>query len=89
MELKGVLFTNNYKKNDKAPKYRGDVEIDGTKHKIAGWEKTTKNGDPYISFSLDTYVKPGDTAQNQPAINDMGFQDTKASQPTTNDDLPF
>ncbi len=38
------------------PKFKGEINIDGKIIKLAGWEKQTKNGDPWYSLSVDTFV---------------------------------
>lgn len=49
---RGALFRipDDEKKNDKWPDYRGDITIEGTKWKLAGWVKTDKNGGKYLSL---------------------------------------
>ena len=41
-EFKAVLFVNDYKKADNQPDYKGHLEYEGEKIKIAGWN--SKNG---------------------------------------------
>ncbi len=48
----GGLFLNK----GKGPKFKGEINIDGKVIKLAAWEKETKNGDPWYSLSVDTFV---------------------------------
>jgi len=60
----GVLFKNNYKKKDNHPDERGVLTFNGTEYRIAGWNKTDKNGDPMISFSITEKEDREDTTTN-------------------------
>lgn len=51
----GVLFKNE-KTNEKAPDYKGKIDIGGTEYKIAGWiRKSQRTGDTFLSLKIDTY----------------------------------
>jgi len=39
----GVLFTNDKKGNEKAPEYKGKINIGGKDYDLAGWKKQGKN----------------------------------------------
>lgn len=52
-ELNGVAYWNDYKKLPKQPSYRGTLQIDGVQYKQAVWEKVSKNGKKYLSFSYE------------------------------------
>jgi hypothetical protein len=39
----GALFTNDKKGNDKAPDYKGKINLNGTDYDLAGWKKQGKN----------------------------------------------
>jgi uncharacterized protein (DUF736 family) len=54
--MTGVLFTVNEKKSDKHPDLTGRVEIDGKKFSLSGWNKTSANGNAYVSLSLREWV---------------------------------
>jgi len=72
---KGALFTNDQKGNEKAPNYKGKLNVDGKEYEIAGWVRQGKNGsflsltvaEPYQKSTLTdapkqtTYSKPKDT----------------------------
>ena len=62
----GVLFPNNRKEKDSHPDYRGKANYKGIEFEIAGWKKTSQNGQPRISLSLkEPYRKPE-------AVSDLG-----------------
>ena len=57
----GVLFTNDQKGNDKAPNYKGKVNLNGKEMEVAGWVKEGKNG-KYLSLSFkEPYAKGATT----------------------------
>ena len=49
---KGVLFTNDKGDNDKRPDYKGRGNWDGKEFEVAAWNRTSKDGKPYISLSF-------------------------------------
>jgi|WetSurMetagenome_2_1015567.scaffolds.fasta_scaffold718442_2 uncharacterized protein (DUF736 family) len=53
-ELQGSCFPNDKKGNDKAPDFKGKCLINGQLYYLAGWNKTSKQGERYSSlkFSL-------------------------------------
>jgi len=62
--LRGVLFFNDKGDNPQRPDMTGNVEIDGTKYRIACWNKTSKSGNAFMSLSLsldDGNTKSGQT----------------------------
>jgi len=52
-EMSGVAFTNDYKKTEKQPKYRGTLTINGVEYKQTVWEKVAKSGKKYLSFQYE------------------------------------
>ena len=53
----GVLFVNDRKEKDNQPDYTGNVVINGSKKRLAGWKKTSKS-DPsmyFLSLSISDY----------------------------------
>ena len=88
--LRGVLFHND-KKGDNAnrPDMTGDCEVDGTKYRLAAWNRVSKAGNNYLSISLsvdDGNTKSGQTsyAAQAPAQPAQPVQ-----QATLDDDIPF
>lgn len=57
----GALFTNR-KQKDSHPDMRGDfLGLDGNEYEIAGWQKSTRNGDPWWSLKIQPKrAKPDD-----------------------------
>ena len=70
----GVLFTNDQKGNDKAPNYKGKVNVNGKDMEVAGWIKEGKNG-AYISLSFkEPFVKDKNQVKTwKPTEGDMPF----------------
>ena len=62
-DLSGVLFPNE-KQNERQPDFRGNCLINGTKYKIAGWKKTSKNNLPYMSIAFQ--IDDGKPKQEKP-----------------------
>lgn len=83
--IKGALFVNDNKENDKHPDKRGVIEVDndtvlkaGVKYQVSVWSSTSKGGRDYESIRItEPYVKNVDTEPNEQG-------GSKAS-----DDLPF
>ena len=44
-----MLFKNSNKKEAKHPDYQGTLTMDGIEHKVSGWTRKDKNGNPFIS----------------------------------------
>ena len=89
----GVLWTNNYKKHDKAPDFKGDLTLerslvkqllseseDDVKIRISGWNRDGKNG-PFISLAYDSF-KPKEEAKPEP-------RKAKQPDPVDDEDVPF
>lgn len=55
--MTGVLFPVNEKKTEKHPDLTGRVEIGGVKYSLSGWNKTSTNGNAYVSLSLREWVE--------------------------------
>jgi uncharacterized protein (DUF736 family) len=72
---KGALFTNDQKGNEKAPNYKGKLNVNGKEYEIAGWVRQGKSGsflsltvsEPFQKSTLTdahkqtTYTKPKET----------------------------
>lgn len=55
----GALFQNR-KEKDSQPDVRGDFLLDGKTYEIAGWQKATRNGDPWWSLKVQPKrARPG------------------------------
>jgi hypothetical protein len=67
----GSMFLSKNKKSEKAPDFYGSISIDKDllielvknrtseliEIKLDAWKKVTKNGDPWLSMSVNTYKK--------------------------------
>lgn len=68
---KGSMFINKWKKGENHPDFKGSVYIDKDllvelvknrtneliEIKLDAWKKSTKDGKPWLSMSVDTYKK--------------------------------
>jgi len=75
----GGLFLNK----GKGPKFKGEINIDGKTIKLAAWEKETKNGDPWYSLSVDTFVPRARSDDHVPTPAKPAAKDD------FDDDIPF
>ena len=51
---RGVLFAEREKRSEKAPDYRGKLNVAGTEYELAGWKNKDKNGNTYLSLKIST-----------------------------------
>jgi uncharacterized protein (DUF736 family) len=73
----GVLFKNE-KSNEKAPDYKGKIDIDGTEYNLAGWiRQSQRTGDKFLSLKIDTYQQQANTDA------------TPRVAPMNDDEIPF
>ena len=70
--------------NPKAPKWSGPINVEGKDFEISIWEKTSKNGDVFLSLVVKEPFKKGLDSHNQSKSN--GYQ-PKARQ--NDEDIPF
>ena len=61
----GVLFKNDKKGNEKAPDYKGKVNIEGKDKDIAGWIREGKSG-KFISIKISEPMKKDNVYDNKP-----------------------
>lgn len=74
----GVIFKNHKKEKDTHPDSTGSLNVDGVDYWVNAWNKTSKNGVPYLSLSVkrkDAAQAPTSesTAQDDFADPDMPF----------------
>ena len=78
---RGALFPNDKDGNEKRPDHTGiaDIEIpEGckpgqvVKFRLAGWERESQNGDPYLSLTIQKADKQG---SNRKTRDDEGGED--------------
>jgi hypothetical protein len=90
-ELRGSLFKNDRKTEDKHPEYKGQAQINGLEYWVSAWVKTSKEGVKYMSLSYQ--LKEGQNSpKSAPIADNKPLRDTKPA-PTImddmDDDLPF
>jgi len=73
-------FSNVDKKNDRFPDRKGELDIDGKKHEVAGW-KRIGNKPPHKKF-MSISTKPLETIPDAPPVTNTPIQ-------VPQDDLPF
>lgn len=61
----GVLFKNDKKSNEKAPDYKGKINIEGKEKEIAGWIREGKSG-KFISIKISDMMKREQIFDNKP-----------------------
>jgi uncharacterized protein (DUF736 family) len=71
----GVLFKNETD-NDKAPAYKGKINVNGSDFELAAWIKTGKSGQKFMSLK----VQPPFQKQAKPEQTATPFDDS---------DIPF
>ena len=92
-EGRGVLFINDRKNNERQPDYRGKIQIQGVEYELAGWLKTSKAGNQFISVSLGDRIDHGTPRQYGGNKGSAAMQPPKAESDQANtsfsDDIPF
>jgi len=56
---RGVLFTNDRKKNPKSPDREGEIDVDGKKYRLAGWIKESNAGKKFLSLKIEPKERDG------------------------------
>lgn len=60
-EQSGLAFSQK-KTNDKAPDFKGDFLLNGTKHTLSIWKRKTSKGDTMLGFAIqEAWGKPTQT----------------------------
>lgn len=49
--LRGVLFKNNKRTEERQPEYTGNCEINGEEFWVSAWVKESKNGQKFFSMA--------------------------------------
>lgn len=57
----GVLFKNDKKGNEKAPDYKGKINVNGKDYDLAGWLREGKTGN-FLSVKISEPYKKEETA---------------------------
>lgn len=69
-ELRGVLFKNNKRTEDRQPQYTGNVQVEGREYWLSAWVKESKQGNKFFSLALTPKEPVGETPPQAPAISD-------------------
>jgi hypothetical protein len=72
---KVVIFKNDQKGNEKAPSYKGSINVEGKDYEISLWVKESEKTGKYFQGSIQV-KQPKESASNTP-------------QNANEDDLPF
>lgn len=69
-EGKGVLFKNDQKGNEKAPWYKGKIQIQGRTYELAAWvRESKKDGSKFLSLvAADKTEDPGQNRREEPPM---------------------
>jgi uncharacterized protein (DUF736 family) len=69
----GVLFQNDKKGNEKAPDYKGKLNVNGKDYELAGWLRDGKTG-KFLSVKIQEPKQKTETSEKQEAKNsDLPF----------------
>ena len=61
--------------NPKAPQFAGPLNVDGKDYEVSIWEKTSKNGDYFLSLSVKEPFKKGVDSHNKSKSNGYAPKD--------------
>jgi hypothetical protein len=61
--------------NPKAPQFAGPLNVDGKDYEVSIWEKTSKNGDSFLSLSVKEPFKKGVDSHNKSKSNGYAPKD--------------
>jgi len=89
-EGRGVLFINDRKNNERQPDYKGRIQVGGVEYELAGWLKTSKAGNQFISVSLGDKLDGGKPRQYG-GVNGNAAVEPPATDASSGyaDDIPF
>ena len=74
-EGSGSLFQADQKGNERAPKWRGDILLNGVTYELAGWVKTTKAGDKFLSLSGKVKEERQKAPEREPDVPTLSSDD--------------
>ena len=78
----GSLFVVRQKRGDNFPDWEGEINIGGKVMRLAGWNKETKAGKPWLSLKLSE-------AREKPASPPPTQQAAQSFPDDPNDPIPF
>lgn len=74
----GVLFKNETD-NEKAPAYKGKINVDGKEFELAAWIKTGKSGQKFMSLKAKEPFKKAERESSP--VRTVSFQDDSLDTP--------
>lgn len=87
--MRGVLFKNDRKENDKHPDYKGQCEIDGAEYWLSAWIKMGAKG-KFMSLSFTAKEQPKNPPPREPVKQSREQQRAKqAGFDSYEDETPF
>jgi len=71
---RGAIFKNDKKGNDKAPEYKGTINIEGTEYEIALWvQESKKDGTKFFSTTQKPKEVKAEQKQAEVLVGDDGL----------------
>lgn len=93
---KGVAFLNEKKDKETQPDFRGKGNFNGTDFEFGMWERTSKTGKSYFSFSFSEPYKKAEGSpswearrQEYAKPKDEVLTDEEVDQPIDLSEIPF
>jgi hypothetical protein len=77
--LRGALFKNQKRTEERQPEYTGNCEIDGKEYWVSAWVRESKNGQKFFSMAYTPKEHPV-TSSVTPVTSDVT---------NVNDSIPF
>jgi len=68
-ELRGALFKNNKRTEERQPQYTGNVQVEGREYWLSAWVKESKTGTKFFSLSLTPKEQQADVAPVTPDVS--------------------
>lgn len=62
----GALFKNDKAGNPKRPDYKGKLMVAGKNYQVSGWIRESKQGDKFLSLSVETEQPRGGRGSDVP-----------------------
>jgi len=84
-----TLFANDRKTKDTQPDWRGTIHIEGKDYEIALWNKTSKNGNTFISGRMGDEAKPPEARGAFPNSPRPAPKPTSSVKDALDSDLPW
>ena len=84
-----TLFANDRKTKDTQPDWRGSIHIEGKDYEIALWNKTSKNGNTFISGRMGDEVKPPEAKSSFSNAPRPAPKPTSSVKDALDSDLPW